>query len=570
MYRIITSFEELPKFKPNIPVFADIETTGLYVGTRLVQLYQPGTNEDVIIVDIAPSIKDIPQAEVKQKELVELLKPLWLVFYNGSYDLGTLNFVPAKTDDLFYAVKTAYPHFMEFALDKETEKLPYTRGLYNGLDKKAMQKKGFARGAYLSKSQYRYSAIDVIALSKMWTDPKIQNVIQNNLAYKVDIISQEYAVQYQQNGLKVPQELVREEIFKADLDVNKLQAELPYGLNVNSPKQVKEYLGTKGASRDVLLRSTHTMAPTIMALKKRRKELSYLNSINYDEMVTKFNPAGAITGRFTSSGGDIVNGFNAQQIPHRFQYLFTQDTKDTTVIGLDYGTLELRVAASIWGIEKMHGFFLNKQDLHTEMAKVITGKKLKQGGVIKLKPEDWGTHISDEWITDEDRTHAKACNFGFVFGMSAATFMDYAFTSFGVRFTAAEAQEIRDKFFALYPEAAAVHRSVWKNYKKPAFYVSTALGRRIKPRMGTDGINIPVQGTGAETTKLAVHYLIKAHPEAIHYIFNVVHDSCYMRVPKAEKELWHKRLKTAMLKGWTEIQKTDMFKYKDIEMTVAE
>jgi len=160
-------------------------------------------------------------------------------------------------------------------------------------------------------------------------------------------------------------------------------------------------------------------------------------------------------------------------------------------------------------------------------------------------------------------------NTSVIFGMSSNTFMDYAFTSFGVRFNEEEANRLRVAFFKLYPEAAKIHRDVWKNYKKPEFFVTTALGRRVKPRMGTDGINIPVQGTGAETTKLAIHYLIKDYPETLKYIFNVVHDSVYLRVPKDEGQKWEKILAEYMLKGWTEIQKTEMFIYKDIPMEVG-
>ena len=88
----------------------------------------------------------------------------------------------------------------------------------------------------------------------------------------------------------------------------------------------------------------------------------------------------------------------------------------------------------------------------------------------------------------------------------------------------------------------------------------------MKPKLGTDGINIPVQGSEAETTKLAVHYLIKEYPEAIHLIFNVVHDAIYLRVPLGTEEMWDMRLEKAMLKGWEEISKTSLFKYKDIPM----
>jgi len=155
-----------------------------------------------------------------------------------------------------------------------------------------------------------------------------------------------------------------------------------------------------------------------------------------------------------------------------------------------------------------------------------------------------------------------------IFGMSAKSFIDYAFNNYGVKINLEKSTEMRDAFFELYPEAKKQHDYVWKNYKKPTFYVETALGRRVKPRLGTDGINIPVQGTGAETTKLAVHYLIKEHPQAIKYIFNVVHDAIYLRVPKSEKSYWNTRLSEAMIKGWEELRKTKAFKFKDIEMEV--
>jgi len=415
-YKKIYDISELPNFDKDKPVFCDIETGGLYIEPRLIQFLQGVNSEDnpVYILDLAPSMRDIPLLDSKVKEAVEFMKPLWLVFYNGSYDLGTLNFVPAKVDDLFYATKTAYPHFMEFSLDKVTQKLRTTRGLYNNIDKKEMHSRGFKLGAYLSKKMYLYSAIDVVALQLMWEDSHIQNVIQNNLAYKVDILSLRYAIEYQQNGLKIPVELVREEIVKAQLDVDDMQSQLPQGLNVNSPKQVREYLGTEGSAKDVLLRCSHPHAEIILKLKKRKKELSYLNSINYDTMYTRFNPAGAVTGRFTSSGGDLPASFNAQQIPRAFQYIFKQDIDDTTVVGLDYATLELRVAASLWGISKMREFFKQGIDLHIKMAMLVSNKELcpegyKGANDRRLLP--WGQE-HPKYLNEQERNDAKMINFG--------------------------------------------------------------------------------------------------------------------------------------------------------------
>ncbi len=156
-------------------------------------------------------------------------------------------------------------------------------------------------------------------------------------------------------------------------------------------------------------------------------------------------------------------------------------------------------------------------------------------------------------------------NIKVVFGMSASTFVGYAYSSYGISYTEEEAKTIRDKYFRLYPTITRYHNEVWKNYKKPTYFVYTALGRKVKPNLGTDGINIPVQGSGAETTKLAVHYLVKDYGvEVLNYIYNVVHDSIAMRIPAGKEDEWSVALETSMVKAWKEISKTKLFHFKDI------
>ena len=87
-------------------------------------------------------------------------------------------------------------------------------------------------------------------------------------------------------------------------------------------------------------------------------------------------------------------------------------------------------------------------------------------------------------------------------------------------------------------------------------------------RLGTDAINFATQGCIADTTKLSVHYLCREYPEAIKYIFNIVHDAIYLRVPKGDEQLWVDRVVIAMKKGWSEMCKFPMLKYKDIPMPV--
>ena len=571
-YEVITSESEaveiLKAMNNGRPTSCDIETDGLYTYTRLIQVYQPG---------IAPVVKPVYVLDMDTMELDTIklyLRELHTVWYNASYDLGTLNITTKKVDDLFYATKTAYAQFMEFGLAKVIDKLAaigLIPNLYDGIDKASLQKKGFVRGAYLSMAQLTYSAIDVYVLALMWELGPIQDVINNNLAYKVDMISLGYAIQYQQNGLVVDNEMRMSMLEDANRSIEKYTNLLPDGLNPNSSPQVRALLGTAKADRATLVAyslsdaDNAAYAEYIIALKSAKKQAKYLESINFHKMYTKFNPAGAISGRFTASGGDLVDGFNAQQIPRNLQPIFLQDTYDTVVVDEDYSTLELRLACAIFGEAEMYRQFIEGADLHTEMAAMVTGKKLHEDGLLG-SVYSLDTINTGEWLTKQDRTQAKAVNFGYVFGMSAATYVSYAFTSYGIKVTLDEATEIRNAYFRKYPNIAKSHKHVWNNYKRPDFYVYTALGRKVKPKLGTDGINIPVQGSGAETTKLSVHYLIKDYPEVINYIFNVVHDAIYLRVPKDEKDLWSTRLRAAMLKGWTEISKTAMFKFHDIPM----
>lgn len=591
MFKIVTKVSELPDFDKSLPIFSDIETDGLYTNFRMVQFLQPQTSEDVYILDIAQTGYDVSEYETELANIKTFICAHHTVWYNASYDLGTLDISPAfkngsyvdMVDDMYYLVKTAYAEFgvdNAFGLKKLVQKLRYTKDLYADT-KETHGKEGFPRGSYVSQSQYRYAAKDVIAISRMWDDPKIRHVREHNFAYRVDMMSQAYALIYQQNGL-----LLNRENWKIELDLAKQRKEettelLPVGLNVNSPKQVKEYLGTDSSNAATLIayalsdKANAKHAEHIINLRKFTKQFNYLKSINFDKMITKFNVAGAGTGRFTSAGGDLANGFNAQQVPRNYQYLFNGDTEDTAVVGLDYSTLELRLVAEMFGEPEMNRQLLEGEDLHTAMALLTSGKKLHPDGIQKTDVMNTGKAgsldgMGGEYITTLDRTIGKSMNFGLVFGMSATTYQGYVYANFGIKLSDEEAKKFRDTYFKKYPNIAKYHANVWNNYKKADFFVYTALGRKIKPRLGTDGINAPIQGTGAETTKLSVHYLVKDNPEhdVLKYVYNVVHDAVYMRVPKDQKEFWTERLTAAMLKAWTEISKTKAFKFKTTPMLV--
>ena len=450
-------------------------------------------------------------------------------------------------DDLYYLIKLAFPGFMEFGLKKIIRNFPELKTMYDAVSAKEEVKR-FKLGVGLPQSAYLYGALDVLALYRLWEMPKVVRA-RNTLVYKVDMLSQHYALIYQRNGLKVDISLRDRELTEVESRVEKYRRLLPSDLNPNSYRQVRKLLGSTESDHAALIRlaGTDPRASYIIELKKALKQKSYLESL-YPVMRTFYNVYGAVSGRFSSTGGDLPNGMNAQQIPRPFQYMFNQPDSETSIVYADYSTLELRLACALFNEPAMYKQLKEGRDLHTEMARQITGK-----------PE----------ITKEDRQAAKAVNFGYVFGMSANTYAEYAFTAYGVNVSQEEALKIRNRYFSLYRGFHRHHQSIWKRFDRGNLVVHTALGRPVCPKRGTDGINIPVQGSGAETTKLAVHYLVKDYgKEVLGYIYNVVHDAIYLRVPRDGEEYWKEALVSSMLKGWTELSKTKAFHFKDIPMVV--
>ena len=184
-YKIVNSVTDLPEFDKELPILADIETGGLYTNLRMCQFLQPQTSETIYIVDIAPTGYNEDDYQHELQLLKDFITEHHTVWWNASYDLGTMNISPKRLDDLFYAVKSSYPQFQEFGLKKVVKKLRYTQGLYSSTEEDHGAK-GYPKGSYISRSGYRYAAIDVLALSLMWNDAKIKHIIEHNMAYKVE------------------------------------------------------------------------------------------------------------------------------------------------------------------------------------------------------------------------------------------------------------------------------------------------------------------------------------------------------------------------------------------------
>ena len=319
-----------------------------------------------------------------------------------------------------------------------------------------------------------------------------------------------------------------------------------------TPKQVGELLyGTLGlpvlertdtgrprVAGAVLRRLGHPVADMIADRAKIQKGISafltpWIESTNTRDprLYSTFRLAGTATGRLSSGGAEGASGINLQQIPRDLKYKrLIQARPGYTLAELDYSQIELRVAAHLSGDPQMLGIYRTSGDIHTTTARAVTGK---------------------QFLTKSDRTKAKAVNFGFLYGMGAASFRDYARDSYGVELTEEEAADYRKRFFDLYASLPEWHRRT-KDAAIRNGFVKTLFGRvryldgltywsgSRKGAALRQAVNTSVQSVASDMMILSLGLINRLIVNSDKYdakIIATVHDSVLLEINKdgAEK-----------------------------------
>lgn len=283
-----------------------------------------------------------------------------------------------------------------------------------------------------------------------------------------------------------------------------------YEFNLNSPKQLGvalfERLGlpakkkTKSGystSAEVLeeLRTAH---PAVELLLEYR-QLSKLKSTYADGLQTciakdgrihtTFNQTEARTGRISSLEPNLQNIPVRTEMGRKLREFFVAD-EGKVLVDADYSQIELRVLASISGDENMINAFKAGTDIHTVTASQVFGMPI-------------------EMVTPVMRSHAKAVNFGIVYGIGAFSL------SKDIGVTRKEADSYIKSYLATYPQVASYMENTIKEAKLNG-YVTTLFGRRryLPELSSSNGMlrafgervarNAPIQGTAADIIKLAM------------------------------------------------------------------
>ena len=329
-----------------------------------------------------------------------------------------------------------------------------------------------------------------------------------------------------------------------------------HDFNLNSPKQLGvvlfEELGlpvrkkTKtgySTNAEVLesLRLEHPIVDQILAYRLWSKlKSTYLDGIaglirtDTGRVHTNFNQTVTATGRLSSSDPNLQNIPVRTEEGRMIRALFEPGEGYDYLLSADYSQIELRLLAHMSGDENFIDAFKRGQDIHARTAAEVFGIPLEE-------------------VTPELRRHAKAVNFGIVYGIS-----DFGLAR-NLHISRKEAGDYISRYFTRYPGVRAFMDKVVAEAHETG-YVTTMFGRRrelpaIKSRNFNQrmlaermAMNTPIQGTAADVIKLAMIAAFRKLREAglKSRILLQVHDELVLEVKESELETVQAILHEAM------------------------
>jgi DNA polymerase-1 len=312
--------------------------------------------------------------------------------------------------------------------------------------------------------------------------------------------------------------------------------------NINSPKQLGVILFDKlglpvlkrtktgpSTSAGVLEElSDHAIVASVLEYRQVAKlkstytdSLAELISPETKRIHTTFNQTVTATGRLSSTHPNLQNIPVRTKEGRRIREAFVAPEGHVLLMA-DYSQIELRLLAHLSGDQVLQDAFRSGQDIHAQTAAEVFGQALDQ-------------------VTSEQRSAAKAINFGIIYGISSFGLAK------GINLTRAEAQEYIDSYFLRYPMVKVYLDSMVEQGKRDG-YVTTLAGRRrylpnlqsrnfaLRSFAARTAMNTPIQGSAADIIKLAmlkVYRALQASKLKSRLLLQV-HDELVLEVPIAE------------------------------------
>lgn len=397
------------------------------------------------------------------------------------------------------------------------------------------------------------TAID--GIYKQQTETIRQEGLEHVL-YDIELPLVEVMASMEKEGFKADKEFLGEFGEKLSAKIEELAATIQMlageEFNINSPIQLGEILFEKlelphgkktkrgySTSADILekIKDQHPIVPNILEYRT----LSKLKSTYVDGLIPLINPEDSkirahfqqtvtATGRISCTEPNLQNIPIRQELGRQLRKAFVPEDASCVLVGADYSQIELRVLAHMSGDEALIRAFNNGEDIHRATAAHVLG-------------------IPEDQITPNERSRAKAVNFGVIYGMSA-----FGLSS-ELQITRKEATDYIDAYFAKHQQVKAFMDEAVA-FCKDNGYVTTLMGRKryIKEIHASQfmvrqvgerlAMNTPIQGSAADIIKIAmikVYNAIKEQKLKSKLILQI-HDELIINTYPEEKELVKKLL----------------------------
>ncbi len=314
--------------------------------------------------------------------------------------------------------------------------------------------------------------------------------------------------------------------------------------NINSPKQLGTILFEKlelphgkktktgwSTNADVLekLRWEHPIVADVLEYRQYAKFKStycdgLLKVIAPDGRIhTSFQMTVTATGRLSSTEPNLQNIPTRTELGSEFRRMFVP-AHGCVLVDADYSQIELRLLAHIADDKTMRDAFRSGEDIHTVTASQAFGVPMEQ-------------------VTKQLRSHAKAVNFGIVYGISAFSLAQ----DIGV--SVAEAKAYIENYLARFSGVRNYMTNVVERAKNAGYVETLMHRRRALPELAATNfqtrsfgervaLNMPIQGTAADIIKLAmVRVDERLRKEGLRgRLILQVHDELIVECPQDEAE----------------------------------
>jgi len=365
-----------------------------------------------------------------------------------------------------------------------------------------------------------------------------------DMQYQGIMVDPEELISYGQK-LKEEIEIIKKEIYSYSGEEFNINSTQQLGVILFEKLKLPVYKKTKrGYATDVdvleKLKSQHPIIEKILEYRKIVKlNSTFIEGLlvfikeNTSKIHSYFHQTITATGRISSAEPNLQNIPTRQEQGKQIRKAFkARDGK--IFIDADYSQIELRVLAHISKDKNMKEAFLNGEDVHKQVASKVFNVPLEE-------------------VTKQQRTAAKAVNFGIVYGI----------TSFGLSeqlgIGKKEAEQYIEQYLEKYKGVKRFMEKIVEEAKEKGYVETIFHRRRYIPELRSNNfmvrrfgeriaMNTPIQGTAADIMKIAmIEVFEKLEEEKLDAkIILQVHDELLIECKIEEKEKVKEILKNSM------------------------